>query len=86
MDKWLPWAVATTTVCQQLLLKNVKSCAEDCRWERKVWEEDTENQKRTMTGLENEIRKSLEGQEDVRTVSSWEILHEVRPGKKMMGN
>lgn len=26
------------------------------------------------------------GQEDVRTVSSWEKLHGVRPGKKIMGN
>lgn len=33
-----------------------------------------------------EIRKSLEGQDDVRTVSSWEILHDVRPGKTTMGN
>lgn len=34
-------------------LKNEKSYAEDCRWECKVWEEDMENQKRTMTDLEN---------------------------------
>lgn len=33
-----------------------------------------------------EIRKNLEGQECVRTVSSWEMLHEVRPGKNIMGN
>jgi len=28
--------------------------------------------------------KSLGGREDVRTVSSWEKLHGVRPGKKKM--
>lgn len=33
-----------------------------------------------------EIRKSLERQEDVRAVSSWEILHEVRPQRKITGN
>lgn len=90
MGKWLPWAMATTTVCQQLLLKKCKILCRRLQMGMQgvggtYWKSEKDNDIWIGSG-KYEIRKSLERQEDVRTVSSWEILHEVRPGNKIMGN